>query len=133
MRTNANTNKYFEAVGRRKTSTARVRISESSRANFTVNGKDAKEYYIQGIKFIEAMPFDNSRVLECFGGIYGVVGATGRVVSSNEFLYNQNKRNIKEREFKKIFRIVNKLTKQKISLRPFLEHVIDKPTEEFEL
>ncbi|MFA5791533.1 MAG: 30S ribosomal protein S9 [Candidatus Paceibacterota bacterium] len=37
--------KYIEAVGRRKTSTARVRISESSKTNFVVNGKDAKEYF----------------------------------------------------------------------------------------
>ena len=37
--------KYTEAVGRRKTSTARVPIVESSKANFTVNGKDAKEYF----------------------------------------------------------------------------------------
>ncbi len=37
--------KYIEAVGRRKTSTARVRITESVKAHFTVNGKDAKEYF----------------------------------------------------------------------------------------
>lgn len=37
--------KYIEAVGRRKTSTARVRITESAKAHFTVNGKDAKEYF----------------------------------------------------------------------------------------
>ncbi len=37
--------KYFEAVGRRKTSTARVRIWESSKANFIVNGREAKEYF----------------------------------------------------------------------------------------
>jgi len=37
--------KYVEAVGRRKTSTARVRISESVKAHFAVNGKDAKEYF----------------------------------------------------------------------------------------
>ena len=37
--------KYIEAVGRRKTSTARVRISEASKANFVVNGKEAKEYF----------------------------------------------------------------------------------------
>ena len=37
--------KYFEAVGRRKTSTARVRIVEASKTTFTVNGKDAKEYF----------------------------------------------------------------------------------------
>lgn len=38
-------NKYFEAVGRRKTSTARVRITEGSKAHFTVNGIDAMEYF----------------------------------------------------------------------------------------
>ena len=37
--------KYFEAVGRRKTSTARVRITESAKAHFLVNGKDAREYF----------------------------------------------------------------------------------------
>lgn len=37
--------KYIEAVGRRKTSTARVRIAESAKAHFVVNGKDAKEYF----------------------------------------------------------------------------------------
>ena len=37
--------KYIEAVGRRKTSTARVRIKESAKAHFTVNGVDAKEYF----------------------------------------------------------------------------------------
>ena len=39
------TGRYIEAVGRRKTSTARVRILESSKANFVINGKDAKEYF----------------------------------------------------------------------------------------
>lgn len=37
--------KYIEAVGRRKTSTARVRIRESSKTHFVVNGIDAKEYF----------------------------------------------------------------------------------------
>ncbi len=37
--------KYIEAVGRRKTSTARVRILESAKPSFIVNGKDAKEYF----------------------------------------------------------------------------------------
>lgn len=36
---------YVEAVGRRKTSTARVRIVPSSKASFIVNGKDAKDYF----------------------------------------------------------------------------------------
>ena len=37
--------KYIEATGRRKTSTARVRITESTKNHFTVNGLDAKEYF----------------------------------------------------------------------------------------
>jgi len=37
--------RYIEAIGRRKTSTARVRITEAEKATFTVNGKDAKEYF----------------------------------------------------------------------------------------
>jgi small subunit ribosomal protein S9 len=37
--------KYIEAIGRRKTSTARVRITESAKNSFTVNGQDAKEYF----------------------------------------------------------------------------------------
>ena len=37
--------KYVEAVGRRKTSTARVRIFKATKTSFTVNGKDAKDYF----------------------------------------------------------------------------------------
>ncbi|KKQ04251.1 MAG: 30S ribosomal protein S9 [Parcubacteria group bacterium GW2011_GWB1_36_5] len=37
--------KYIEAVGRRKTSTARVRIWESDKAGFFINGKEAKKYF----------------------------------------------------------------------------------------
>lgn len=37
--------KYIEAIGRRKTSTARVRIREAAKANFVVNDTDAKEYF----------------------------------------------------------------------------------------
>lgn len=37
--------KYIEAVGRRKTSTARVRIKDASKASFVVNGIEAKDYF----------------------------------------------------------------------------------------
>ena len=37
--------RYVEAIGRRKTSTARVRIREASKTSFTVNGVDAKDYF----------------------------------------------------------------------------------------
>ena len=36
---------YTEAVGRRKTATARVRISEAKSASMTVNGKTAQAYF----------------------------------------------------------------------------------------
>lgn len=45
MEKNVTKGKYIEAVGRRKTSTARVRITESAKASFVVNTKDAKEYF----------------------------------------------------------------------------------------
>lgn len=37
---------YIEAVGRRKTSTARVRITEATKASFIVNDKDASVYFM---------------------------------------------------------------------------------------
>ena len=37
--------KYIEAIGRRKTSTARVRIWQATKTGFVVNGKDVKEYF----------------------------------------------------------------------------------------
>ena len=37
--------KYIEAIGRRKTSTARVRITKASKNHFIINGVDAKEYF----------------------------------------------------------------------------------------
>ncbi len=42
-------NRYVEAVGRRKTSTARVRIiPESAKASFVINDREAKEYFPTG-------------------------------------------------------------------------------------
>lgn len=37
--------KYIEAIGRRKTSTARVRIWQSAKSAFLVNEKDVKDYF----------------------------------------------------------------------------------------
>jgi small subunit ribosomal protein S9 len=38
------TSKYIEAVGRRKTSTARVRITPAAKTHFVINGIEAKDY-----------------------------------------------------------------------------------------
>jgi len=39
------TPRYIEAVGRRKTSTARVRITPATKREVVVNGKSVKEYF----------------------------------------------------------------------------------------
>ena len=39
------TDKYFEGVGRRKESVARVRISSDTKAGFVVNEKKAEEFF----------------------------------------------------------------------------------------
>ncbi len=36
---------YFEGLGRRKTSTARVRIREAAKNSFVINGADIKEFF----------------------------------------------------------------------------------------
>lgn len=44
------TTRYTEAVGRRKTATARVRITPGKNSSMTVNGKNADEYFpLQGM------------------------------------------------------------------------------------
>ena len=45
MEKKINKEKYIEAVGRRKTSTARVRIFKSTKSSFTVNGQDVRDYF----------------------------------------------------------------------------------------
>ncbi len=39
------TKEYTEAVGRRKTATARVRLTEAKTSSMTVNGKPAEDYF----------------------------------------------------------------------------------------
>ncbi len=39
------TKQYTEAIGRRKTASARVRLTEAKSSSMTVNGKTAEEYF----------------------------------------------------------------------------------------
>jgi len=49
--------KYTEAVGRRKTSVARVRISPASKTTISVNDKDIKDYFpTSEMELISKMP-----------------------------------------------------------------------------
>jgi len=52
-----NAKKYYEAVGRRKTSTARVRLHEKGKGNFKVNDKRLEEYFkLPGLQQISLKP-----------------------------------------------------------------------------
>ena len=44
MATTSSTKKYIEAIGRRKTATARVRLSPATKASFIINDKELVDY-----------------------------------------------------------------------------------------
>jgi len=43
--TTKSSTKYFEAVGRRKTAIARIRITPASKTSYEINGKSLEEYF----------------------------------------------------------------------------------------
>ncbi|MBI5126665.1 MAG: 30S ribosomal protein S9 [Candidatus Taylorbacteria bacterium] len=59
--------KYIEAVGRRKTSAARVRISEASKTSYSINGKALEVYFpTKELQATVASPFVTSKVVGKF-------------------------------------------------------------------
>jgi len=61
-------NSYIEAVGRRKTAVARVRITEGSGNDFVVNGKDVTEYFpTQELQMVAHDAVSKSKVTTKFG------------------------------------------------------------------
>ena len=72
--------KYFEAVGRRKTSTARVRLWEAQDSSITVNNKNYKDFFsTEDLATISNAPLRKIKMLDNFkvsvitsgGGITG--------------------------------------------------------------
>lgn len=63
----AKDNKYIEAVGRRKTATARVRISDAKSSSMVVNGRPADEYFP-----LQIMVKTAYAPLEALGAAYAV-------------------------------------------------------------
>src|SRR3972149_5405988 len=58
---------YLEAVGRRKTSTARVRLYSSNKAGFTVNDRDVKNYFpTEELQRTVNDPFAKTKIAEKF-------------------------------------------------------------------
>ena len=55
--------RYIEAVGRRKTAIARVRITPAAKGSFTVNDKDVKEYFMTNYLQVIALLAMNKSVI----------------------------------------------------------------------
>ncbi len=67
--------RYIEAVGRRKTSTARVRITESTKESVVVNGKDVPTYFpTADMQNIIAEAIEKSKVVGKFTISAKVIG-----------------------------------------------------------
>ncbi len=59
--------KYFEAVGRRKTSVARVRIVPATKTTFTINDKDLAGYFpTKTLQSIALDAFEKSKIDQKF-------------------------------------------------------------------
>ncbi len=68
-------NRYIEAVGRRKTAIARVRITPSTKTTFVVNDKDVKEYFVTGdLQSIAQEALSKSEIAEKFTVTVQVMG-----------------------------------------------------------
>ena len=79
----ANDQTYIEAVGRRKTSTARVRIIPAKKATVTINGKAVEEYFpTDRLRNHIAQPFAAEGLEQSFTVTAQVKG--GGIVSQSE-------------------------------------------------
>ncbi len=98
--------KYIEAVGRRKTATARVRITAATKTSFVVNDKPLADYFpVINLQKVVTDPFDNQEAPKNFsvsikvegGGIAGQAdairhGITRALVKFDETLRSPMKR-----------------------------------------
>jgi small subunit ribosomal protein S9 len=67
--------RYIEAVGRRKTAIARVRITPSTKTTFVVNDKDVKEYFVTpDLQSIAQEALSKSEITEKFTVSVHVLG-----------------------------------------------------------
>ena len=67
MTAKTTTTKYFEAVGRRKTATARVRLFPGTKAGFEINGKALEAYFpVKEMQLNVTDPITNAKPAEKF-------------------------------------------------------------------
>jgi small subunit ribosomal protein S9 len=94
-------NKYIETIGRRKTATARVRLTPGTRTSVTVNGKDVNEYFkTDKLRMVAVEAFLKAALSTQFaatvvvngGGINGQAEAVRHAISRALVEYDQNLR-----------------------------------------
>jgi small subunit ribosomal protein S9 len=96
-------NKYIEAVGRRKTAVARVRILPSSKNSITINEKDIADYFsTQDLRTIVQDALSKSEIGEKFvvtvhvsgGGIHAQAEAIRHGLSRTLVARDENVKNV---------------------------------------
>jgi small subunit ribosomal protein S9 len=92
------TTTYYEAVGRRKTAVARVRITETTKQTITVNDKPLEEYFpVQELQALVRAPFEKAPDTANFsveahlkgGGIASQAEALRLGISRALIIYNE--------------------------------------------
>ncbi|MEK7551963.1 MAG: 30S ribosomal protein S9 [Patescibacteria group bacterium] len=92
---------YFEAVGRRKTSIARVRMFEAPKNSFTINDKDIEAYFpTETLRMTVKEPMVKSKVTKKFkvtvllkgGGISSQAGAMRHGISRALMIFDSELR-----------------------------------------
>lgn len=95
-------NRYIEAVGRRKTAIARVRITPATKGSFVVNEKDVKDYFVTGeLQMIAQEAISKGEVGEKFavsvhvtgGGIHSQAEAVRHGLSRTLVIRDENVKN----------------------------------------
>ena len=98
-----NADRYIEAIGRRKTSVARVRITPSAKNTFEINKKELEVYFpVEEMQKIVMQPFATSNVGEKFkvtahmngGGIHSQSEALRHGIARALVTYNQEFRKV---------------------------------------
>ncbi|MCR4306627.1 MAG: 30S ribosomal protein S9 [Candidatus Yonathbacteria bacterium] len=99
--TNKTKNRYIEAVGRRKTAVARVRLTEAAKNQFTVNERELNVYFPTGeMQEVVTESFSKSKVPAKFkvsakivgGGIHAQAEAMRHGISRALVLFDEELR-----------------------------------------
>jgi small subunit ribosomal protein S9 len=90
-------NRYIEAVGRRKTAIARVRITPSTKSSFLVNDKEVKDYFVtEELQMIAQEALTKSEIAEKFTITVHVLG--GGIHAQSEAVRHGLARTLVERD-----------------------------------